>query len=194
MIAVARRTRGRLGAVIAGASWIVPLALALSACSLPYFPPFTPAPPAGGADLVDAKGRVVGRAVLLQKGSKVRILIDVFGLTPGTRGVHIHSLGRCDQPSFESAGPHFNTGKTEHGAGNPRGPHAGDLPNIVVDPSGRGHLEVTTSRVTLKKGAHSLFDGDGSSLIVHENMDDQRTDPDGDSGARAACGVIMPAG
>ncbi len=165
-----------------------------TSCSLPYFPGVTPAPPAGGVDLADAKGRVVGRGVLLQKGGSVRILLDVNGMTPGTKGVHIHTIGRCDPPSFESAGPHFNPTKAEHGVGNPRGPHAGDLPNIVVDPSGRGHLEYSTSRVTLKKGANSLFDGDGSALIIHEDTDDQRTDPEGNSGPRAACGVIIRAG
>jgi len=38
----------------------------------------------------------------------------------------------------------------------------------------------------------SLFDADGSSLIIHAAEDDQVTDPTGNSGGRIACGVIQP--
>jgi superoxide dismutase, Cu-Zn family len=137
---------------------------------------------------------VVGTAVFLQDGSGVRILLDVTGLPPGDKAVHIHEVGQCDPPSFESAAGHFNPMGAQHGTANPRGPHAGDLPNITVDSSGRGHLEHTTKRVTLEKGATSLLDANGSALVVHANADDMRTDPAGESGARLACGVIAPGG
>jgi len=143
--------------------------------------------------LIDSNGRVVGHAVFLQDGSAVRIVIDINGLKPGLRAVHIHKIGRCEPPSFESAGAHFNPRDAEHGSLNPRGPHAGDLPSVVVDNVGKGHLEVTATRVTLEKGKDSLFDGDGSALVVHEGPDDMRTDPEGNSGARVACGVLVHA-
>lgn len=177
------------------AAWIVAITLALTtACRLPYIPPVTSPPAAGGATLRDASGRVVGSATFLQQGGSVRILIDVKGLAPGTKAVHIHEVGQCEPSSFESAGAHFNPTKAEHGTSNPRGSHAGDLPNITVEPGGQGHLEVSTSRITLEKGPTSLFDADGSALVVHEAADDLRTDPDGKSGARVACGVIARAG
>jgi Cu-Zn family superoxide dismutase len=175
-------------------AWIMALTLTLTACRLPYLPGVTSPPPAAGVTLKDSSDRVVGSAVLLQRGGGVRILIDLKGVTPGTKAVHIHEVGRCDPPSFESAGAHFNPTKAEHGTANPRGPHAGDLPNITVDATGQGHLEVTASRVTLDRGAASLFDADGSALVVHEGPDDMRTDPDGNSGARVACGVIVRGG
>src|SRR5207237_5743237 len=113
------------------------------------------------------------------------------GLEAGTKGVHIHEVGRCDPPSFQSAGAHLNPAKAEHGTSNPRGPHAGDLPNLTVETGGRGHLETTAPRVSLeKKGAILLIDADGSAVVVHERADDMRTDPDGNSGARIACGVV----
>lgn len=173
---------------------IIAFTLALTACRLPYIPGVTSPPPAAGVTLRDSSGRVVGSAVLLQRGGGVRILIDLKGVTPGTKAVHIHEVGRCDPPSFESAGAHFNPKKAEHGTENPRGPHAGDLPNITVDATGQGHLEVTASRVTLERGPASLFGADGSALVVHAGPDDMRTDPEGNSGARAACGVIVRAG
>jgi Cu-Zn family superoxide dismutase len=171
----------------------ISLAAAVAGCRLPYVPGFTLPPPAAVAHLTDANGRVVGHAVLLQDGGSVRIVIDINGLKPGLKAVHIHGVGRCEPPSFESAGAHFNPGGAEHGSANPRGPHAGDLPSVVIDSVGRGHLEVTATRVTLEKGKASLFDSDGSAIVVHEGPDDMRTDPEGNSGARVACGVILRA-
>ena len=173
---------------------IAALTLSLGACSLPYIPPYTSPPPAAAARLIDTSGRTVGQAVLLQQGGGVRILLDVSGIPPGTKAVHLHEVARCEPPSFESAGGHFNPTKAQHGSANPRGPHAGDLPNIVVDATGKGHLEATATRVSVKKkGADSLLDGNGSALVVHAGADDMRTDPDGDSGDRIACGVIVRA-
>ena len=175
------------------AALIVAFALALTACRLPYLPGYTLPPPAATARLADAGGRQVGRAVLLQERGGVRILIDLTGVAPGTKAVYISEIGRSDPPSFESAGAHFNPTKAQHGTANPRGPHAGDLPNVTVEATGRGHLELTATRVTLEKGSASLFDADGSALVVHESADDLRTDPAGNSGARIACGVILRA-
>lgn len=182
------------GSVSMRAPLITALALSVGACSLPYIPGITSPPPAAVARLVDTSGRTVGQAVLLQQGGGVRILLDVSGIAPGTKAVHLHEVARCEPPSFESAGGHFNPTKSGHGSANPRGPHAGDLPNIVVDATGKGHLEVTATRVSVKKkGADSLLDGNGSALVVHASADDLRTDPDGNSGARIACGVIVRA-
>lgn len=174
--------------------WIVVLTLSLSACRMPYIPGVTSPPPAAGVTLKDSTGRVVGSAVFLQQEDGIRILLDLRGSTPGTRAVHIHEVGRCDQPSFDSAGAHFNPKRTEHGTENPRGPHAGDLPNIIVDATGQGHLEVTNSLVSLDPGPTSLLDGKGTALVVHENPDDLRTDPAGNSGRRIACGILVRGG
>ena len=175
-------------------AWIVALTLSLSACTMPYIPCVTSPPPAAGVTLKDSSGRVVGSAVLLQKDDGVRILLDLKGVAPGTKAVHIHEVGRCDAPNFDSAGAHFNPKKAEHGTENPRGPHAGDLPNITVDATGHGHLEVTDPRVTLETGPTSLFGGRGTALVVHEGPDDMRTDPAGNSSPRIACGVIVRGG
>ncbi len=184
----------RLAPTLRQAAWIVALALALTSCRLPYVPGVTSPPPMAGVNLRNAAGSVVGSAVLLQESDGVRILLDLKDVTPGTKAVHIHAVGRCDPPSFESAGPHFNPTKAQHGPQNPKGPHAGDLPNIVVEATGRGHLEVTNPRVTLESGPTSLFGANGSALVVHEGPDDMRTDPAGNSGARVACGVVVRGG
>lgn len=163
------------------------IAIAIAGCRIP----FISGDPAAVAQLRDANGRAVGTAVLVQTNGSVRIVLDVTGLPTGDKGVHIHEVGRCDPPTFASSGEHFNPTKAQHGSANPKGPHAGDLPNITVDANGRGHLEATLRRVSLEKGSTSLFDKDGSSIVIHADPDDLRTDPSGGSGARIACGVIV---
>jgi len=146
------------------------------------------------AELRDAKGQPAGTATLTQVGGAVRIVIDGRGMPPGPHGVHIHAVGKCDAPEFTTAGAHFNPDNKQHGTQNPQGAHAGDLPNLVVAADGAGRLETTTERITLGAGATSLFDADGSAIIVHAGPDDFKTDPTGNSGGRIACGVIVKRG
>lgn len=149
--------------------------------------------PEARAELRDATGRVVGTARLEQVGDVVHIVLEMTGMPPGVHAVHIHAVGRCDPPDFASAGGHFNPGRRQHGLLNPQGPHAGDLPNITIDADGTGRLETVTERVTLGSGPTTLFDADGSALVVHASSDDFKTDPAGNAGARIACGVIVKA-
>jgi superoxide dismutase, Cu-Zn family len=145
--------------------------------------------------LLDAQGDSVGTATFTQVGESVRIAISVQGMQPGEKGIHIHQVGRCDAPTFESAGSHFAPAGAQHGFENPEGPHAGDLRNLNVGADGSANQELTTDLVTLHEGsANSLFDADGSALVVHAGPDDYRTDPSGDSGDRVACGVISRGG
>jgi superoxide dismutase, Cu-Zn family len=67
------------------------------------------------------------------------------------------------------------------------------LPNMLVAKDGTGRFEVFTDSMTLQSGTTSVFDADGSALIVHAGIDDYATDPTGNAGDRAACGVITPA-
>jgi Cu-Zn family superoxide dismutase len=151
------------------------------------------APPADNtarAELRNASGQSVGTATFTQVGSVVRIVVEAQGLPAGAKAVHIHEVGRCDPPGFTSAGGHFNPHGKQHGALNPAGPHAGDLPNITIGPDGKGRLETATELITLLGGRSSIFDADGSALVIHAAPDDFRTDPTGNAGARVACGVV----
>lgn len=146
--------------------------------------------PSAVAHLINAKGERVGTAVLTETGRKVRIVVHVEGLAAGKHGIHVHAVGRCEPPSFASAGGHYNPLGTRHGLEAPEGPHAGDLPNLVADAAGRARYETTTSLITISEGLASVFDGDGSALVIHEREDDQTSDPAGNSGDRVACGVL----
>jgi Cu-Zn family superoxide dismutase len=143
------------------------------------------------AELKNGGGQPVGTATFTQVGSVVRVVLEVQGLPRGTHGVHVHAVGKCDGPDFASAGGHFNPANKQHGALNPQGAHAGDLPNIEVAPDGKGRLESTTEGFSIGSGTTSLFDADGSAIVVHAAPDDFKTDPTGNSGARIACGVIV---
>lgn len=141
------------------------------------------------ADLKDGEGMSVGVATLQEDKDGVRVNVQVKGLPAGLHAVHIHAVGKCEGPKFTSAGGHFNPGKKKHGLKSPEGPHGGDLPNMYVTSVG-GLYEAATKGVTLKAGEASVFDGDGSALVIHAVADDYTTDPAGNAGDRIACGVI----
>ena len=141
----------------------------------------------GTASLIGTDGSSKGSASLTARGAERVMTVNLNGLTPGEHGLHIHSVGRCDPPGFQSAGPHWSPANAQHGSLNPQGPHAGDLGNIRVGADGR-----VDATVTLPKGDAGLFDADGAALMVHSGRDDLRTDPGGDSGERIACGVLRP--
>jgi Cu-Zn family superoxide dismutase len=149
------------------------------------------APTTATAELKDGRGEVVGQATFTEVTGGVRVILLAHGLPAGDKAVHIHAVGKCEAPDFASAGAHFNPGNRQHGLLNALGPHAGDLPNIHIGDDGAGRLESFNDRITLAAGPTSLFDGDGSALVVHAGPDDHRTDPSGNSGARIACGVIV---
>lgn len=145
--------------------------------------------------LVDSTGRSVGTALLTEnEAGIVTVLVDVTGLPAGEHGIHFHEVGVADpnaRPPFSTSGAHYNPTGRQHGLDNPAGPHAGDLPNLLVNASGTGSLRYTTNRISLSDGPATLFDANGTSLLLHANRDDQRTDPDGNSGARIAGGVVV---
>ncbi len=142
------------------------------------------------AILMDSAGRTVGVATFLEREDGVDIGVSVTGLPPGPHGLHIHERGVCEPPSFESAGGHFNPGGDAHGTEAQGGPHAGDLPNLIVGRHGTGRLSLHNDRISLGSGDDGLLEGDGTALVVHAGADDYTSQPSGDAGGRIACGVI----
>lgn len=142
------------------------------------------------AELRDSGGRLVANASVISSGDRLRVRVEASGLAPGSYAAHIHAVGRCDPPSFESAGAHWNPTGREHGSQNPDGAHLGDLPNLLVGANGEGSFEFGIAGASLSGGRNALLDEDGAALVIHASPDDYRTDPSGNSGARLACGVL----
>ena len=134
-------------------------------------------------------GKVTGTITFTKTGDAVKVVADISGLTPGKHGFHIHEFGDCSTPDFNSAGGHFNPTKHQHGAPEATERHAGDLGNVEADASGKAHLE-WIAKVMKLSGNDSII---GHAVIVHEKVDDLKTQPTGDAGGRVACGVIKVA-
>lgn len=144
----------------------------------------------GGALAPNLKGTVIFKAV----PGGTEVYTEVFGLplykpaegnkSPiGPHGFHIHAMGKCEpfdeEEPFQAAGSHWNPDNQPHGN------HAGDFP-VLFSNHGYARMSFFTDKFTV---------GDiiGKSVIIHENPDDYRSQPAGNSGKRIACGVIMPA-
>ena len=169
----------------------------------------------GATAVAEIKGctnaAITGQATLREQVTpegikEVKVELTVKGLSDGKHAVHIHEVGSCEPCA--AAGGHHDPGPF----GEPRPDtasdaipatdinhpfHMGDLINLEVK-NGVGTLQHTTNRITLAPGKLSVFDADGSSIIVHAQPD---TYCDEESelkkgcagGAREACGILKPA-
>ncbi|HSE39147.1 MAG TPA: superoxide dismutase family protein [Acidobacteriota bacterium] len=140
----------------------------------------------------------IGKAILTERRSDEGVkLVDITviadDLSQGKHGVHIHEVGDCTPCA--DAGGHFDPGPSGNSSPDGNHPfHTGDLVNLEVRGNGSGVMHTTTSRITLSAGPLSVFDGNGSAIVVHVNPDTYC--PSGSEagcagGARAACGVIV---
>ncbi len=134
-------------------------------------------------------GRDLGSLNITEAAQALSISGTLRGLPPGSHGMHLHMVGRCVAPDFESAGGHWNPTSKQHGTENAQGPHLGDLNNITVRADSSATILVATRGSSLR-ATNRLMDTDGAALVVHTSADDHRTDPSGNSGARIACGVM----
>lgn len=148
------------------------------------------------ATMSTADGDLIGAVRFLQTSGGVLVMAEMLGLPPGGHAFVIHEVGACT-PSFAAAGDHFNPTGVEHGfihsawkRSEAAEAHGGDLPNIYAASDGVARADFFTVGVTLDEGpGHSVFDADGSAIIVHERPDTYgASEPD--TGARLACGVI----
>ena len=136
---------------------------------------------------------------------KVRVNVNISGLTPGYHGFHIHQRGDLRE-GCKSLCSHFNPFNTPHG--NPHSGkthrHVGDLGNIFADSEGVASECFIDQQIKLRGKCNIV----GRSVVVHEKEDDlgfggidesgniydhdlhQESLKTGNAGSRIACGVI----
>lgn len=138
-------------------------------------------------DIVGTGGDVIGRLEFVDGAGGVLLKAEIEGLVPGEHGFHLHETGRCGYP-FTSAGGHYNPTDRAHGLLSENGPHAGDLPNLVVaEGASIARVHVFAHGLSIAE----LQEGDGSALVIHAGPDDYLTDPAGAAGDRVACAAIV---
>ncbi|MDQ3560162.1 MAG: superoxide dismutase family protein [Pseudomonadota bacterium] len=112
-------------------------------------------------------------------------------LAAGEHAMHFHETGDCsDTAAFETAGDHHNPTGAEHGYMPEGGPHAGDLPNIMIVDGQKSEVDVFSPMVRFSDGDAPLLDEDGSALVIHAGADDYTSQPSGESGDRIACAEL----
>lgn len=152
---------------------------------------------APAVSLVNPSGEIIGEVRGGDSDEGATLMVSARGLPPGEHAMHIHDIGICEPPGFESAGPHWNPTQRDHGALNPQGAHLGDLQNVTVGEDGRLQVRVVvpgtylrTEGRDVRPGAHQILDASGAALVIHADADDYRTGPSGNAGERIACAVL----
>ena len=147
--------------------------------------------PKATATLEPRSGSTVSGTVSFQVvGQKVRVEANIAGLTPGAHGFHVHEVGDCSAADATSAKGHFNPAMKAHGHHGAAERHAGDMPNLMADSSGKATLSAELDTLSLTEGPSGILK---RSVVIHADPDDYKSQPAGNSGKRVACGVIHAA-
>jgi superoxide dismutase, Cu-Zn family len=167
--------------------------------------PVTPTDSGGGDSATGAKkakatfmatglpdsGTPTGSIEIEDNGTQSTVKITVSGATDGYHGVHVHANGDCannDAGFGGAAGGHWNPTDAGHGFPTATTHHAGDLGNVQVS-NGTGATSLTTTTIKLADG--DALNPIGKAVIFHQGTDDGTTQPTGDAGTRAACGILQ---
>jgi Cu-Zn family superoxide dismutase len=146
--------------------------------------------PSGSPLNSKVKGTVVFREGY--NSDNIIIDIDLYGLSPGKHGFHIHETGNLLEECNGCKG-HFNPYNNVHGGLRSANKHVGDLGNITADKNGNCKMKIKDNLISLRKQKTNII---GRSLVIHSNEDDLGKGKDkeslitGNSGPRIACAVI----
>ncbi|WP_179334428.1 superoxide dismutase family protein [Winogradskyella costae] len=121
----------------------------------------------------------------------VSMVGTVTGLEEGKHAIHIHEKADCSADDGTSSGGHWNPTGQPHGAwGDATGYHKGDIGNITANANGRATVTKTTDEWCIDCGDDTK-DILGKAIIVHIGVDDLKSQPSGDAGARVGCAGII---
>lgn len=134
--------------------------------------------------------KTTGTVEFFKEGKNVVVEAKVAGGTAGEHGIHVHEKGDCSAADAASAGGHFNPTNHTHAGPADKVHHVGDFGNLTLDKDGNGSLTLTVKGEDAKVLLDQVV---GKSVVVHEKLDDLKTQPSGNSGSRVACGVVAKA-
>lgn len=124
-----------------------------------------------------------GKVEFYQTNKGVLVLTNVDNLPQNETGnffaMHIHEGENCNKDNtgnFEDSN-HLNLGMKNHPL------HTGDLP-VLLSNNGYAFSLVLTDRFTVNEILNKT-------IMIHQNADDFRTEPSGNSGTKIACGKIF---
>ena len=141
---------------------------------------------AGIATLLDENRAVVGKALFTTEpeGMKIKVTLAAISAEAGEHPLHLHQVGSC-YPNFDSAGEPIEA--SDSSAASDATNESRILPPLVLSQTGSASYEAITDQVTFSSGEMALFDGDGSTIVLHERAADGTMES---SGNRLVCGVI----
>ncbi len=134
---------------------------------------------------------VKGKVAFTQEKGKVTMIAYLSGLTEGEHAIHIHEKADCSSDDGKSTGGHWNPTFQPHGKwGDEGGYHKGDIGNFTANKDGEAKIPFETDEWCIGCGDEKK-DILGKAVIVHQGVDDFKSQPSGAAGARISCAGII---
>ncbi|SDS67234.1 superoxide dismutase, Cu-Zn family [Formosa sp. Hel1_31_208] len=134
---------------------------------------------------------VSGNVIFSQEAGVVTMMARLSGLTPGEHAIHIHETADCSSDDGKSSGGHWNPTGQPHGKwGDVAGYHKGDIGNFTANAEGKAQITKVTDEWCIGCG-DATKDILGKAIIVHQGVDDFKSQPSGAAGTRVSCGGII---
>ncbi|WP_298311937.1 superoxide dismutase family protein [uncultured Aquimarina sp.] len=134
---------------------------------------------------------VSGNVTFTEEGGMVTMVAYLSGLSEGEHAIHIHEKADCSSADGKSTGGHWNPTMEPHGKwGASEGYHKGDIGNFNSSADGKGSITFATNEWCIGCGDEKK-DIVGKAIIVHQGIDDYKSQPSGAAGSRVSCGGII---
>lgn len=134
---------------------------------------------------------VSGTVIFSQESGVVTMLAKLSGLTEGEHAIHIHETADCSSDDGKSSGGHWNPTGQPHGKwGDAAGYHRGDIGNFTANSGGFATITKVTDEwcIGCEDDTKDIL---GKAIIVHQGVDDFKSQPSGAAGSRVSCGGII---
>ncbi len=125
------------------------------------------------------------------EGGMVTMIASIKGLSEGEHAIHIHQKADCSSADGKSTGGHWNPTMEPHGKwGAKEGYHKGDIGNFNATNDGSASINFSTNDwcIGCDDDRKNII---GKAIIVHQGVDDYKSQPSGAAGSRISCGGII---